>query len=54
MKRKRLSVDSRVKIMGMCSAAHVARTQSMTGYTKNLCRQSSGKQELGAGDADKR
>ena len=54
MTSKKLSVDSRVKIMGICSVEHVARTQSTKGYTKNLCRQSSEKQELEAGDTDKR
>jgi len=52
--RKKLSVDSRVKIMGICSAEHLARTQSVKGYTKSLCRQSYKKQELEAGDTDTR
>jgi hypothetical protein len=52
--RRKLSVDSRVKIMGICSAEHLARAQSMKGYTKSLCRHISKKQELEAGDTDKR
>ena len=51
--RKKFSVDSKVKIMGICSAEYVARALSMKGYAKNLCRQNSEKQELEAGDTDK-
>jgi hypothetical protein len=52
--KKKISVDSTVKIMSICSAEHVARTQIIRGYIKNLRRQGSEKQERKAGDTDKR